>query len=244
MRDRGSFTLAAGLPRMYALSGARASRAPRAGMRIALVCDEPGAQWAPAASSGTPKSRRRSHGRHQPSARQRLPAAELPDRPADQPRRLLDRLPRVRRGRRAGRHQGVPAVVAGAAHRGRHRARELGREPDVVPLRDEVLLRGGPRAREDQPPERRARAELLPRQRDRVHGDALRARAHAAAADPDAAGPDVRAPRPARVHAPAERPARSAHAQAAAPRHQAGQHLPAHRRHARCCSTSAPRGRR
>ena len=44
------------------------------------------------------------------------------------------------------------------------------------------------------------------------------------------AGPDVRALRPARVHAAAERPARSAHAQAAAPRHQAGQHLPAHRR--------------
>ena len=40
-------------------------------------------------------------------------------------------------------------------------------------------------------PERRARAEFLPRQRDRVHGDALRARAHAAAADPDAPGPDV-----------------------------------------------------
>ena len=50
--------------------------------------------------------------------------------------------------------------------------------------------------------------------------------------------------RAARVHAAAERPARSAHAQAAAPRHQAGQHLPAHRRHARCCSTSAPRARR
>ena len=37
--------------------------------------------------------------------------------------------------------------------------------------------------------------------------------------------------RPPRLHAPPERPARGAHAQAAAPRHQAGQHLPAHRRH-------------
>ena len=185
-----------------------------------------------------------SDARHQPGPSRRLPAAELPDRPADQPRRLFDRLSRVRRDRRAGRDQGIPAVVAGAAHRGRHRARELGREPDVVPLRDEVLLRGRPRARQDQPSERRARAELLPRQRDRLHGDALRARAHAAAADPDAPGPDVRALRAPRVHAPAERPARSAHAQAAAPRHQAGQHLPAHRRQRRCCSTSAPRGRR
>ena len=43
---------------------------------------------------------------------------------------LFDRLPRVRRDWRAGRDQGIPAVVAGAAHRGRHRARELGREPD------------------------------------------------------------------------------------------------------------------
>ncbi|MCK7576757.1 MAG: hypothetical protein MZV65_13265 [Chromatiales bacterium] len=36
----------------------------------------------------------------------------------------------------------------------------------------------------------------------------------------------------ARLHAADERPARSARQQAAAPRHQAGQHLPAHGRHA------------
>ena len=209
------FTLSAGLSRMYALSthGAR----PRHDRRRAR-------------HGASPRERPPPDGRHQPVAPRRLPAAELPDRPADQPRRLLDRLPRVRRDGDAGRDQGIPAGVAGAAHRGRHRARELGRERHVVPLRDEVLLRGRPRARQDQPPERRARAEFLPRQRDGVHGHALRARAHAAAADPAAPGPDVRAARPAGVHAAAERAARGAHAQAAAPRHQAGEHLPAHRR--------------
>ena len=177
-----------GCRRMYALSDPRASASEPLARELRAL-----ARIAAARHRIRSQPTNRHDARHQPSPRRRLPAAELPDRPADQPRRLFDRLPGVRRDRRAGRDQGVPAVVAGAAHRGRHRARELGREPDVVPLRDEVLLRGRPRAREDQPPERRARAELLPRQRDGVHGDALRARPHAAAADPDAPGPDVRA---------------------------------------------------
>ena len=77
-----------------------------------------------------------------------------------------------------------------------------------------------------------ARAEFLPRQRNSLHGDALRARAHAAGAHPEAQGRDPRELHPRHLHAPAQRPARSAHAQAAAPRHQAVQHLPAQRRHA------------
>ena len=219
---------------MYALSVPRARRTEIRGTRIAgalfgLLTE----RCAITERMTEPKSGsecKDSDARTQSGPPRRLPTAELPDRPADQPRRFFHRLPGLRRDRRAGRHQGVPAFVARAAHRRRHRARDVRREHDVVPLRHEVLLRGGPRAREDQPPERRARAELLPRERNGVHGDALRARAHAAAADPDAAGPDVRALRAARVHASAEWPARSAHAQAPAPRHQAGEHLPAHRR--------------
>ena len=169
------------------------------------------------------------HGRHQSSTALQLPAAELPHRPPDQPRRFFDRLSRLRRERRAGRHQGVSPVVAGAAHRRRHRARKFGGESDVVPLWHEVLFRGRPRTGQDQSPERRARAELLSRQRNGLHGDALRARPHATAADPAAAGPDVGAPGASCIHAPAQRPARSAYAQTPASRHQARQRLPADR---------------
>ena len=68
------------------------------------------------------------------------------------------------------------------------------------------------------------------RANETVHGDALRARAHAAAADPAASGPDVRTAGASRVHAPAERLARSTYAQASASRHQAGQRVSADRR--------------
>ena len=214
---------------MYALSthGAR----PQCGCRARAI--------RPRRRANAPRD-----GSHQPGAPRRLPAAELPDRPADQPRRLFDRLSRLRRDRDAGRDQGIPARVAGAAHRGRHRARELGGEPHLVPLRDEVLLRGGPRARQDQPPERRARAQLLPRQRDGVHGDALRARAHAAAADPAAAGrrcPSGSCARCSRTCSTAcARCTRTSCCISTSSR-PTSTCAPTARR---CCSISAPRGRR
>src|SRR4051812_34847485 len=91
-----------------------------------------------------------SDARYQSSAARRLSAAELSDRSPDQPRRVLDRLSRVRRDRQPGGDQGVPPGVAGAAHRRRHRPGKLGRKPHIVSLRNEVLFRGGARARQDQ----------------------------------------------------------------------------------------------
>src|SRR5947207_2942224 len=152
------------------------------------------------------------YGRHQPSPAVRLPAPELPHRSSDQPRWVLDRLSRLRRWRRTGRDQGVLAIVAGVADRRRHRASEHRRESHVVPIWHEVLLRRRACARQDQPSQRRARAQLFPRERDRLHGDALRARTHIAATDPDAPGSGLRTPGTARVHAFAQRLAGGAHA--------------------------------
>src|SRR6185503_6519768 len=87
--------------RMYALSRPRArARDPR---------------WHASCGSIADFDATFEHARHQPGPAERIPAAELPGRPADQPRRLLDRVPGVRRRRAAGRHQGIPALVAGAA---------------------------------------------------------------------------------------------------------------------------------
>jgi hypothetical protein len=81
--------------------------------------------------------------------------------------------------------------------------RQLGRKSDLVSLRDEVLFRGRPRTRQDQSPQRRSRAQFFPRQRNGVHGDALRAWPHASATDPDAPGPDIGATGAPGVHAAA-----------------------------------------
>ena len=80
-------------------------------------------------------------------------------------------------------------------------------------------------------PQRGARDQFLPRQRDRLPGDALRARPHAAGAHPQEERADQGGLDPQHLRAAAERPARGAFQQAAAPGHQAGQHLRAQRRH-------------
>ena len=53
-------------------------------------------------------------------------------------------------------------------------ARHFQAQPAGVPHRPEVLFRRGPGAGADLPSERGAGAELLPRQRNRLHGDGLR----------------------------------------------------------------------
>ena len=79
-------------------------------------------------------------------------------------------------------------------------------------------------------PERRLGAELLPRERNRLHGDELPAGRHAAGFHRHRARPQARQGVPREHHPLALRrdPARLAHrapAQDAAPGHQAGQHL-------------------
>src|SRR5581483_3861018 len=190
----------------------------------------PGARAQSAYDSGSPSSaanelttepgetsprRTRDAPTSQPAAAERLSASELSHRERAFVRRFLHRLPGLRRERPAGRDQGIPAEPARAEEGGRCPAVHLGREPGDLPLRHEVLLRGRALARAAVAPERGARAELLPRERDRLHGDALRARSHAAGAHPGAARLDQGELHPARVRAAAERAARGALQQAA-----------------------------
>ena len=99
--------------------------------------------------------------------------------------RLLHRLPRARRQRHAGRDQGVPAGLARAAPRGRRRCRSMPEE-NLAAFRYgmKCFFEEGRALAPAVAPERGARAELLPRQRDRLPRDALRARPHPAGAHP------------------------------------------------------------
>src|SRR4029079_6361419 len=83
----------------------------------------------------------------QSAAAGRLPARKLPDPPLARLGRLLVRLSRARRERGPGRDPGIPARDARAAQLRQSRAGGARAESPHVPLRAEVLLRGGPRAR-------------------------------------------------------------------------------------------------
>ena len=109
-----------------------------------------------------------------------------------------------------------------------------------LPLRNEVLFRGRPLAGPPLAPERDPRSELLPFANETVYlvmeyerGRTLQeyVQGHKRRG--------LRALPARRVHAPAQRPARGAFAQAAAPRPEAVQHLPAQSTTRRCSSTLA-----
>ena len=113
---------------------------------------------------------------------------------------------------------------------GRAHAAGQAREAAALPARPEELLRRRALARPDLAHQRRLGAELLPRERDRLHGDELPAGRHPAGLHRHRARPEARQGVPRVDHPLALRrdPARLAHrppAQDAAPGHQAGQHL-------------------
>src|SRR5258706_2948800 len=166
----------------------------------------------------------------EPATAGRQPPRELPYPAPAGRRRVLLCLSRARRQRRAGGDQGIPArdaapqdecILASTVAR-------CGARP--LQCRLEMLLRGGTLARPPRASQRGAGLELLPRQRDRVSGDALRARPHAAGAHPGAARLARGSLGALDLRAAPERPARGAFQQAAAPRHQARQRLRAQRR--------------
>jgi serine/threonine protein kinase len=88
--------------------------------------------------------------------------------------------------------QGVPAFFAGRALPGRADAARQARQAAAVPPGPEELLRRRPFARADQPPERGVGAELLPRERNRLHGDELPAGRHPAGLHRHRARPEAR----------------------------------------------------
>ena len=105
------------------------------------------------------------------------------------------------------------------------------KQPLYRPWAQELLRRRAARSRRFQPPERGVGAELLPRERNRLHGDELSAGRHPAGFHRHRARSEARQG-VSRVDHPQslfdEDPARPAHrapAQDAAPGHQAGQHL-------------------
>src|SRR5258706_387313 len=139
-------------------------------------------------------------------------------------------LSRRRRRAPSGRPQGVPPIVSRRAFARRVDAARQAREAAAVPSGPQELLRGRALARADLALERRLGAQLLSRERNRLHGDELPAGRHPAGLHRHRARPEARQGVP-RIHHPLavrRDPARLAHrapAQDAAPRHQAGQHL-------------------
>ncbi len=88
-----------------------------------------------------------------------------------------------------------------------------------------------------------SRAELLPRERNRLHGDEATCRAHPAGLSSATARRVSRETFIRRSSSTCCTACATCIAQDAAPGHQAGEHLHHERRTRRCCSTSAPRAK-
>ncbi|CAA9413088.1 MAG: Serine/threonine protein kinase, partial [uncultured Ramlibacter sp.] len=145
-------------------------------------------------------------------------------------RRLRRGLPGGGQRRPADRDQGIPPRLAGHPRARRAAAAGAAGEALAVPPGAQELLRRGALAGADLPRLRGERAELLPRERDRLHGDELPggrdpAGLHHHRARAEEAEGLSRVDHPLAVRRDPARAAHRAPAQDAAPGHQAGQHL-------------------
>ncbi|VWX57244.1 hypothetical protein VARIO8X_120126 [Burkholderiales bacterium 8X] len=139
-------------------------------------------------------------------------------------------LPGGRSIRAAGGHQGIPSILAGHARHRRTRTPGAAREALSLPSGPQELLRRRPFSRADLACLGRQRAQLLPGERDGLHGDELPGRRDLAGLHRHRPGSQEAegVSRIDRAIALRRNPSRSAHrapAQDASPGHQAGQHL-------------------